>query len=208
MTTSRYCAWSPLGYTTGAVVATPATCVTVTWTPVSSNTSRTAVAAGSSPGSTMPAGTVHRPLSARRTRSSLPPSSVTTALTPGNQSGWTPIMSRRVRMKSGVGTALGYPREVTVGWGAVDGGRRPSRRRAAAVGVRPDLGLRGARHCGDVERLVELLERELAAVDVAEGEGRLANREALLDSLLGDRGRVLVADELVERRDDRRRRFR
>src|SRR5262245_3527359 len=58
----------------------------------------------------------------------------------------------------------------------------------------------GVRHRQQVELLVELFERDLAALDVSEVDDRLAHRDALRDRVLRDlRGR-LVADDLVERR--------
>src|SRR5690606_6273123 len=59
------------------------------------------------------------------------------------------------------------------------------------------------RHREHVERGIELLHRELAALHEAESDRRLTHRDALGDGVLGDLRRVLVADELVERRDDR-----
>src|SRR5690606_26428674 len=64
-------------------------------------------------------------------------------------------------------------------------------------------GSAGLRPRAHVERAVELFHRERAALHEAESDRRLAHRDALGDSVLGDLRRVLVADELVERRDDR-----
>src|SRR5207253_3068931 len=65
--------------------------------------------------------------------------------------------------------------------------------------------LSGPRHRQDVERRVELLLREVAPLDVPALDHDLADRLALLQRLLRDLRRVLVADVLVQRRDDRRR---
>jgi hypothetical protein len=74
---------------------------TSTTIPASSSTSRSAVSAGCSPGSMMPATGAQRPLSARRIISTSS-SRTTTAVVPESQSGRSPMRSRRRRMKSGV----------------------------------------------------------------------------------------------------------
>ena len=63
--------------------------------------------------------------------------------------------------------------------------------------------LAGVRHRHDVERRVELLGRDFAALDKAEVDDRFANGHALGDRVLGDFRCRFVSDELVERRDDR-----
>src|SRR3954452_7631348 len=65
----------------------------------------------------------------------------------------------------------------------------------------------GAGHRQDVEGRVELLLRQVAAFDVAALDDHLPDRLALLQRLLRHLGGVLVADVLVQRRDDRRRRL-
>ena len=60
-------------------------------------------------------------------------------------------------------------------------------------------------HRQDVEGGVELLAGELAGLDETALEHDRLDRLALLERLLGDRGRLLVADVLVQRGDDRRR---
>ena len=89
-------------------------------------------------------------------------------------------------------------------------GRPPSLGRwAAAVvhsGCGGNLGLvRRARHGHDVQGGVQLLFGQFAALQEAHGHHGLADGQALGHGLLGDLGGVLVADELVQRRDDGRR---
>src|SRR5690606_26622683 len=79
---------------------------------------------------------------------------------------------------------------------------RPSATNRAARAAR-GLLLRRPRHAQHVESLVELCLGDLAPLDVAELDHGLADRDALLDRVLGDLGRGLVADHAVERRDDR-----
>ena len=67
---------------------------------------------------------------------------------------------------------------------------------------------RGARHGQDVERRVELLLGDPSVVDEPHLQDDLADRLAFGQRLLGDGGRVLVAQVAVQRRDDRRRRLR
>ena len=75
--------------------------------PASSATSRSAAAAGSYPGSTIPVTGVQRPSSARRTTSRRVRAGFrTTAVTPGIHSSSLPILSRSERTKSGVAMML------------------------------------------------------------------------------------------------------
>jgi hypothetical protein len=60
------------------------------------------------------------------------------------------------------------------------------------------------RHRQHVERLVELSLGEPLSVDETEVDDRLPDRDAVGERLLRDFRGVLVADVLVERRDDRR----
>ena len=97
----------------------------------------------------------------------------------------------------------------SIGGGTVD--RRARRRRLhRATATRPHRdgqsstrALAAAGHPADVERLVELRLGEHAALDVALGEHRLADRRAPGERELRDLRRVVVAEVLVQRRDDR-----
>src|SRR5882672_9370161 len=72
---------------------------------VSSRISRTRVSAGSSPGSMIPPGSPHSPLSLRRCRSTWPAALKMTAATPGWSSTSWPILARRSRMYGEMGMA-------------------------------------------------------------------------------------------------------
>ena len=95
--------WSPLAPPTGPVRSTERRRSTATSTPASSRTSRTAPAAGCSPGSRQPVVSAHSPLSDRRTRSTRPRSSSTTAMTPTRGSGARPTEARSATTKGGIG---------------------------------------------------------------------------------------------------------
>src|SRR6185436_348192 len=72
---------------------------------VSSRISRTRVSAGSSPGSMIPPGSPHSPLSLRRCSKTCPAALKITAATPGWSSTSCPILARRSRMSGERGMA-------------------------------------------------------------------------------------------------------
>src|SRR5699024_12842667 len=57
-------------------------------------------------------------------------------------------------------------------------------------------------HCHHIERLIELLGGDVAALDIPERFHRLADSEVLRDRMLSDLRRRLVPDDLVQRCDD------
>ena len=69
---SRYCATSPLGYSTTGMTQALARPTRLARTPVSSSISRTSASAGCSPGSRIPEIRAHCPLSERRPSSTSP----------------------------------------------------------------------------------------------------------------------------------------